>query len=306
MIDVWQPAVAVHERAEVGEGPWWDAPRGRLLWVDIPNGLIRSHTPATGRDDERELQEPVGFVVGVASGGFIAGTASGLVQLDAELHPVTPVGAPPDLGGRLRINDGVCDPAGRVLFGTVDPTGQDTGTLWSHAADAGFVPLIGEVGMSNGLAFSPDGSCLYFADSRAGQVDAFSYDVRAGTVAARRMLIAVPEEVGLPDGLAVDRGGCIWVALWGAGEIWRLTPDGDRIGRVEMPVARPTSCVFGGVDGDELYITTARDDLEADAVHPASGAVFTVRVGIRGARVWNAAPTGASRLDTSTPGDRMK
>lgn len=287
----WTAAVAVSTPASVGEGPWWDAERERLLWVDIPAGVVHAHVPATGSTTRTALGEATGFIVGRSAGGYLAGTAAGIVGLDADLEPTGLIAVPPDLDRRRRINDGVCDPAGRVLLGTVDPSGEETGTLWSMSADGEFCALVDGVRMSNGLAFSPDGRRLYYVDSLARTVDRFAYDPDTGAVSDRRCLCRVPESAGLPDGLAVDERGCLWLAIWGAGEIWRLTPDGEPAGVVNVAAARTTSCAFGGPDRDRLYVTTARDgagDLDARTRDVAPGAVFVADVGARGAQVWTA------------------
>jgi sugar lactone lactonase YvrE len=281
----WQAVVAVDERSELGEGPWWDAERGRLLWVDLPRGLVRAHAPAGDATRAHPVGDPVGFVVGRRAGGYLAGTARGLVRLSDDLRPLETLATSPDLDGRRRINDGACDPAGRVLFGTVDPTRARTGTLWSLSPDGALWALVEGVGMSNGIGFSPDGRWLYFVDTLAQRVDRFAYDVATGRVLERMSLCVVPPAVGLPDGLAVDVDGCLWLAIWGAGAVWRIGPDGERIGVVDVAAPLTASCAFGAERRDRLYITTAR----GDGAGPPAGAVFAVDVGVRGAEVFAAA-----------------
>jgi sugar lactone lactonase YvrE len=283
-------SVAVRMRARLGEGPWWDPEAERLLWVDIPEGLIHAHSPATGETATVSLEQPVGFVVGTETGGYLAGTETGLVGLDSNLEPTGVVASPPDLPGVRRINDGACDPAGRVLFGTVDPTGVSSGTLWSFAPDGSMTPVVAAVAMSNGLGFSPDHRRLYYVDSATRRVDSFAYDVDAGTATHRETLIRVPEP-GLPDGLAVDSLGNVWVAIWGTGEVSCVTPTGRRVATVRVPVARTSSCAFGGPALDRLYITTARADDATDPGNegPLDGAVFVADVGATGVEPWRVA-----------------
>jgi sugar lactone lactonase YvrE len=285
-MSVWDAEVAVSTPSRVGESPWWEG--DRLVWVDIPAGLINARAGET--TEVTELGEPVGFILGRRGGGYVAGTASGLIGLDARLRPTGWTAVPPDLDERRRINDGVCDPEGRVLFGTVDPSGAAPGTLWSMSPDGVFTALVDGVGMSNGIAFSPDARRLYYVDSLTRRIDSFRYEVATGAASDRRCLCRVQD--GLPDGLAVDAQGGIWVAVWGPGEIRRLTPAGDRIGAVRVGAARTTSCAFAG---DSLYITTARDgasDLDSRDRDRHPGAVFVAEIGIGGAKVWSAAEHG--------------
>ena len=285
----WNAEVAIPVRAELGEGPWWDAPRHRLLWVDITAGRVHAHVPATGKSSVAELADPVGFVVGASTGGYVAGTAAGLVRLDSELAPCGSLGVPPDLDGRRRINDGACDPAGRILFGTVDPDQKTTGTLWCLWPDGKLVAVLEGIAMSNGLAFSPDRRRLYYVDSPTQEVQSFAYDGRTGELSDRRVLVRIPAAVGLPDGLAVDAEGFVWLAIWGAGEVWRIGPDGRSAGVVHVPAENTTSCAFGGERRELLYITTARGGTGGQ-----DGAVFVVDTGVAGVLPWGAA-VSASR-----------
>lgn len=289
---VWDAAVAAEQSCGLGEGPWWDERRGRLLWVDVDAAALHAHAPATGETTTGVLAQSATFVVGRRGGGFLVGTAAGLLALDDDLRPRDLLAVPPDLGdGRLRTNDGACDPAGRVLVGTVDPRGERTGTLWSCAPGGAFAALAEGVRMSNGLAFSPDGAWLYYVDTPAQRVDRLRYDVETGRASDRRPFCEVPADVGLPDGLAVDATGCVWVAIWGAGAVWRLTPEGAHAGTLRVAAARSSSCAFGGPRRDRLYVTSAR---ASDAADPAdrdgaAGALFVADVAVAGAPVWSAA-----------------
>ena len=124
---------------------------------------------------------------------------------------------------------------------------------------------------------------MYYVDSPTQRIDAFSFDPESGAIADRRTEVDIPPEAGSPDGLAVDAEGGLWVALWGGAAIRRyLHGRLDRV--IEVPVARPTSCAFGGAGLDELYITSAWKGLSAKErrEQPLAGAVFRARPGIRG------------------------
>jgi sugar lactone lactonase YvrE len=288
---IWQAAVAADLSCRLGEGPWWDAREERLIWVDLTAGAV--HTLAgAGALATRRPGGQVGFLVGCSGGGFLAGSDAGLVALDADLEFVEHLATPPDLqGGGMRLNDGACDPAGRVLLGSVDPAGRRRGTLWSWSPRDGFSALVDGVGMSNGLGFSPDGSGLYFVDTRTGRVDRFTYDVENGAVGRSESVHEVPAAMGLADGLAVDCEGCVWVAIWGAGEVWRLSPEGERLGTVRAAASRTSSCCFGGRARDRLFVTSATEGGEDTPLDEggAPGALFVAEVGIAGAPVFAAA-----------------
>jgi hypothetical protein len=132
--------------------------------------------------------------------------------------------------------------------------------------------------ISNGLGWSPDGRRMYFIDSPTRRVDAFDYEPEDGTASARRPLFDTSAFPGVPDGLAVDDDGCLWVAMYGGGVVLRLSPDGRHVGTVNMPVAKPTSCCFAGPALDRLVITSARD---ADG---SGGDLFVWDPGVAGSR----------------------
>jgi sugar lactone lactonase YvrE len=138
------------------------------------------------------------------------------------------------------------------------------------------------VGISNGLGWSADVTRMYYIDTPTLRVDMFDYD--AGTAVDRRPLVDVPLGSGYPDGMTVDSEDHLWVAFWDGWCVRRYDPDGDLVRTVELPVARPTSCAFGGARLDELYVTTASRDLsEADrAAQAHAGAVLVVDAGVTG------------------------
>jgi sugar lactone lactonase YvrE len=275
----------------LGEGPWWDDERGRLLWVDIDGGRVRTYAPDVERADAVAAVGPEpSFVVGRAGGGYVVGTADGLLALDAALRPLGIFARAPDLDGGRRMNDGACDERGRILFGTIDRAGQRTGSLWSWSPERPLAQLADGVQLSNGLAFSPDGGRLYFVDTPTRRIDVFAYDGERGVAADRRPFFRVPHEAGLPDGLAVDRDGGVWMALWGGGEVWRIAPDGRHVATVRVPTPNTSSCAFGAPGGGRLYVTTAQaGDGEGGPGGPWPGRLFVADVGADGAPVWKAA-----------------
>jgi sugar lactone lactonase YvrE len=151
---------------------------------------------------------------------------------------------------------------------------------------------------SNGPAWSPDGGTFYYSDSPTGCVDAFDFDSLGGTIHNRRSIITIERSEGSPDGLTVDREGCLWVAVVGEkGEVRRYAPDGRLLARVKASSPMVTSCAFGGKDGGCLFITSAAfrvpeevrrvigvnpEEVERIATAPGAGGVFACRPGVTG------------------------
>ena len=145
------------------------------------------------------------------------------------------------------MNDGQCDPAGRFWTGSIvmDKSGPN-GALYRVEADLSTSVVRTGVSVSNGLGWSPDATTMYFIDSMSGGVDAYRYDRDSGEVTERRRFVDVDFEHGEPDGLTVDADGCVWFAIWRAGEMRRYTPDGELDTLVRVPASLTTSCCFGG------------------------------------------------------------
>lgn len=160
------------------------------------------------------------------------------------------------------------------------------GPVWDPVArqlpDGRVTELLRGVGLSNGLDWSADRTRFFYADSRSGGVDVFTCDPLTGQLGARTRFVTV--DGGIPDGLTLDADGCLWLAVFGTGEVRRYTPAGDLDTVIRLPVDQPTSMAFGGDDLATLYITTAREDLtEAEvAAQPHSGDIFACTPGAVG------------------------
>jgi sugar lactone lactonase YvrE len=274
--------VAVRARAELGEGPRWIA--GRLAWVDILAGTLHRLDPATGSQRSMTFDDALGMVAPRGQGGLLAAVGRSVVLLDEDSEEVARVDLP-DEPPDNRVNDGRCDPAGRLWIGTMRADGDGAaGSLYRVDPDLSVRRVATDLGISNGIDWSPDGERMYHVDSATGRVDVYDFEVRQGLASGRRALVAVPEDQGVPDGLVVDAEGGIWVAFHGGWAVRRYTPDGSLDREVPMPVAQPTAVAFGGEDLADLYVTTATEGLDADDLEdqPLAGSVLRLRPGVTG------------------------
>jgi sugar lactone lactonase YvrE len=242
--------------AELGEGPVWDGDDGVVLWVDIPAGRLHRTDPASGADRPVDLPQPVGAVVRQA-GGYALAVRDGFAHLDAgdRFELVFDLAVP-----GVRMNDGKVAPDGSFWAGSMaDPPHPGRGRLYRLAPGWERVEVALEnLGISNGLAWSPDGRLLYFIDTPTRRVDRFDAEPGTARLERRSPVVELPSGEGNPDGMAIDSEGCLWVALAHSGRVGRFTPDGRLDAVVELPVPQVTSCCFGGDQGDVLFITTGR------------------------------------------------
>lgn len=276
------PRIVARTADVLAEGPVWDGAQGRLRWVDIERGLMHSVTAAG--DDLRTIRfaERIGsFALRV--GGYIVALERGIALCDADGLGLRRVFANPEAPGATRFNDGKCDPAGRFFAGTLDlEFRRPLGALYCVDSDLAGRRTVTDVCISNGLAWSPGGTRMYFADSVARRVDCFEYDVRCGSVGGRRSFADTSSLPGMPDGATVSVDGRYWLAMYDGACVLAIAPDGRIVERVELPVARPTCCTFGGDRLDTLYVTCAAAAPGASDSDWAGVSLIALDVGARG------------------------
>lgn len=273
----------VDARARLGEGPVWDDRSGRLVWVDIEGRALHSTDIGSRVTTTLPMPLPIGIAVPRRSGGFVAALEDGFHTIDPDGR-TQQIAAIDTNGGRLRFNDGACDPTGRFLAGTMAyDFAAAAGALYRLDTDLRVTRLLDDVTISNGLGWSPDGGTMYYVDTPTRRIDAFDYDLATGTMSGRRRFVDIDGD-GRPDGLCVDVEGAVWVALWPGWSVRRYLLDGTLDAILPVPVAEVSSCVFGGPRLDELFITTAWTTLSDDArrAQPHAGSLFRASVGVLG------------------------
>ena len=277
--------VAFASRSLLGEGPVWDGSSGSLYWIDIEAARLSCGELRTGAYRSTQLPETPGAVVlthdGRLAGAFQSGFAY-LLRDGSGLSPIASIHAP-DSG--LRMNDGKCDGRGRFWAGSmyVDPT-TGFGSLYRLDGANRATPVVGETRIANGLGWSPDDTLMYFIDTLTQRVDVFDFDVGTGAVSGRRTFCDLRSEDGVPDGLAVDSEGRLWVAMCFAGRVLCIDTEGAVVSRLDVPVSMPTSVAFGGESLRLLFVTTARKGLtDIELVEqPLAGSVLVTDVGVAG------------------------
>lgn len=287
MSDRMEIETLVHLELELGESPRWDAAEQALYWLEIwnPPSIFRLDL-ATGAV---KRWSPGVHVTGQArreGGGFVLATRTGLYLWDERTNKLEFVNDPEVNNRPVRFNDGSADRQGRFWAGSTQADDQfrPEGSLYRLDRDCAVRKMAGGLACSNGLGWSPDNKTMYVTAQFAYELLAFDFDPATGEIANRRSFAKVPEADGLPDGLTVDSEGCVWSAQWGGWRLTRYDPDGKLERVVKMPVPNPTSCVFGGPDLKDIYVTTAwllLSDAERQAA-PGSGDVFVIHTDIKG------------------------
>jgi sugar lactone lactonase YvrE len=279
--------------SRLGESPFWHPDEHALWWCDIPGRGLHRHHPASGAHQSWPQDSEPGCIAPLPGGGLLVARRDGLWRFDPATGTSVALAPPPYDPALQRFNDGKADAQGRLWVGTVhEPRDAPRAALhcwvggrWLQRADG--------VTTANGLAFSPDGRTLLWSDTPAHTVYAFDVDPVEGTLSRRRVFARFEPRApgaslqgygGRPDGAAVDVEGCCWIAMFEGARLVRLSPEGEVVGELPLPVQCPTMPCFGGPDLRTLYITTAREKRpdEELARQPAAGCVLHCRVDVPG------------------------
>ena len=270
----------------VGEGVLWDGRRQALWWTDIQRSRLYRYDWATRERQLLPAPERIGsFGLVAGSAHLIAAFASGIAMYDPVAAQVTWLARPEADRPGIRFNDGRVDRRGRFWSGTMQDHGtrKPVGKLYSFDAVHGLRCHVTDVLISNGLCMSPDGSRLYFADSPTHAINVYDLHEPAGTLGAPRPFARITQPA-VPDGGTVDAEGCVWSAQWGGSSIVRYAPDGREDVRVPVPASQVTSVCFGGPELDLMFVTSAREHLDATALQrePHAGNVFIYQTPFKG------------------------
>ena len=271
--------IILDAKATLGEGPAWDSKTQTLYWLDILEKRIYADTRILA-----ELDDFVGCIAPRKNGNLLVGKRFSFADLEPDSGQVTvlaSVNEPP----QNRFNDGKCDPAGRFLAGTMDMNEKDaSGTLYSFDGSQ-VTRLLDGIRISNGLAWSVDHQTFYYIDTPTREVKAFDYDIANGQIVNPRVVIRVPESLGWPDGMTSDTEGNLWIAIWGGAQVTKWNPNsGKLLEQIPVPALHTSSCVFGGANMNELYVTSARAGMSEDNIkkYPLSGGLFKVVTNVEG------------------------
>jgi len=265
----------------LGEGVIWHPDERKLYWCDNLKPNIQVYDPTTGAHDVFVVPEVVGCIVFRANGeGLCAAMKSGFAFIrDLSAPEIEYIIDPePGLDGN-RLNDGKCDRRGRFWCGSMDAgLAKASANLYRFDPDLSCHKMDTDIICSNGIAWSPDNSVMYFSDTRKESLYAYDYDIETGGIANRRVLVDTSDKPFRIDGATVDADGNYWCAEVHDWCIGKYDASGERLDRIELPVRQPTMCTFGGDDLDVLFVVSATRFLQPGEAEeqPLAGALFAI------------------------------
>ena len=278
-------------RNELGEGILWDARRQAAWWTDIEGCRLYRYTLPHGNLESWETPERLGCFAPVAEKEIlVAAFASGFAFFNPESGDVQRILDVEADNSRTRLNDGRTDRQGRfwagsMVEGTVDNNtpANAMGKLYCLDRDQQLTTHLEGLHISNGLCWSPDSQWLYHTDTPSGRIDRYPFRADSGSIGDRQTF-ASSEPGCSPDGAIVDAKGFMWSAQWGGSKVIRYAPNGETDLELSVPVGQPTCVAFGGPELDHLFVSSARQELDATklAQQPSAGNVFVFRTPFRG------------------------
>jgi sugar lactone lactonase YvrE len=272
-------------KASLGECAIWSVDDQALWWVDINAPSLNRFDPASGSNRSIALPASVGSFAIRERGGFVLALRDGVWFADAQGRLERRIAEAPFDGATHRFNDGRCDRQGRFLVGSLnEKRDANSAALYRLDADLRLAEVFGDIMISNGLAWSPDGRTMYHADTPTQVVQRFDYDTASGTPSNRRPFVRFSVEGERPDGACVDAEGCYWSAFYRGGKVVRVSPEGRVLAEFPVPAMCPTMCALGGPDLRTLFVTSARERRSDEELArlPQSGGIFSMRVDVPG------------------------
>ncbi len=255
-------SLVFHSNSELLEGPVFDIENNHLYFVSILDCLVYCYNPKTKEILSIKLDSPVSCIFLLGSKKIMAASKNGFFKIDfnkLKKEFVFQI----DIENSVRYNDGIEDPIGRFIIGTMGfpEVKEKIGKVFSYH-EGQFKTIIDNTTISNGLAFSLDNKLLYFIDTPTKKVARYSYDLRTGEVEFESNVIEFKDK-GSPDGMCIDRNGMLWIAEWGGGCISKWNPlNGKKIEEIKLPCVNVTSCCFD--NSSNLYVTTAKSGSKED------------------------------------------
>jgi L-arabinonolactonase len=265
----------------LGEGPLWNAEEQAIYWVDIEGKKIQRFFPDTKKYEVFEMPIRICLLAFREKGGMICGTENGFYFWETNKQELEFINHPEKGKKEGRFNDGKVDRRGRLWAGTMTSEGA-TSALYQMEKDLSVQKIIDKVTISNGIGWSPDNRTMYYVDSLRYIIHAFDYDVNSGTISNQHPFVQMSADFGTPDGLTVDSEGYVWCAIYGAWKVVRFDPTGKIVDEIKMPISQPSSCMFGGKNLDELYITSISAGIKDKSKEPMAGDLFMVKTETKG------------------------
>ncbi len=270
----------------LGEGPLWVKSLNYIFFVDIKKKKILIFNNKTKRKKVLKIDKEIGFICFIKKNFYVLGLKSEIRIVNLNKNK-TFFSLPIESNvSSNRINDGKVDPVGRLWFGTMDNyEKKKSGSLYCldnylklHKVDTDyFIP--------NGPAFL-DKNNFYHTDTKKKTI----YRIKINKnfkIIKKKIFLKFSKSEGSPDGMTTDIRNNLWVCHYHGSKISTYNLKGKKIHEIKFPAKNITNCTFGGVNNNELFVSTARKGMNKKELkkYPLSGSLFKVKLNLKGKRI---------------------
>ena len=281
-----QPSKIIPCKNLLGESPIWNYARSSFMWVDIDGQLLYEYHLKSEILKSWSIDQKVSLVLESGDTEVVLALQDGLAKFDLTIGLMTWLLDVEKDNTQNRPNDGAVDARGRLWLGTMAlDCKAGEGKLYCIESDLSITVKIEKTTISNGIIWNADNTKMYFIDSATYVVKSYHFELETGNIAFEKDIIKIDPNVGMPDGMALDEEGMLWIAVWGGKGIYRYNPtNGELLETAEVDAPNVTSCTFGGEKINQLFITTASIGLTAQEAldFPDSGNVFVFQTEVAG------------------------
>lgn len=261
----------------MGENPIWHPGQQKLYWLDILAPALRWYSPADGESGRTELPDLFGGIAFTDDDKMILAGRKGVFSFDPASASLNLLVHPERDKPDNRFNTASVDRDGALWAGTMTLDNRGgIGSLYRITSGLHAETKMARVCSPKNVAWSPDGSEIYFTQGKTSTLCAYRADNLKS--AQKRVIVAASTEGGAPNGITVDRQGGIWVAMFGNWSVRRYLPDGTLDREIRLPVPMPTNLAFGGPEMRTLYVTSTYIRVPAGSLNeaPQSGTMIAI------------------------------
>lgn len=264
----------------------WHAERNSCFWVDIDGGILFEYNWLSMKTRSWNFDGKLSLAIQGNKNELVLALNTSIINFDLESEKISRLVDIEPSDRANRCNDGACDSMGRLWIGTMHlQHKQNAGALYMVDQNLNVQKKIANTSISNGIAWSRDNKRMFYIDSPKKVVQSYHYNEETAEIIFEKNIIEIPNELGSPDGMALDEEGMLWIAHWGGFGVYRWNPkSGQLLDKIEVPVPQVSSCAFAGPDLDHLIITTARENFSEEETKnfPESGNIFVAKTNVKG------------------------
>ena len=279
-----KPICIWENKSLLGEGTLWVPTLNSIFFVDIKKKKIFILNTKTKKKKIFEVNKEIGFLSHIKRNIFMLGLKSELRIVNLKNKKII---FSTKIEPRLinnRINDGKTDSAGRLWFGTMDnfERKKNHGSLYCLDNSLKLHKIDSKYYITNGPAFLNKNN-FYHTDSGRRII----YKIKINSkfqIVKKSIFIKFSKKEGSPDGMTTDIKNNLWVCHYHGACISAYDLKGTKIHQIYLPVKNVTNCTFGDLKNDELFISTARKDMNSNELkkYPLSGSLFRVKMNVKG------------------------